>query len=503
MGRASDETQKRTAERRAARAKAEAEAAKLPPKKGIFDLSDVTEAIAKEARDKIAKSKKDAEDAKAKKQADAAGSQEAIKILEKYLPVNLPDKSKAGYEIARSAIEKALRDPQAQKNPAAKKYLNGLSEGTLHTYNTYSDAIGKIYNGYDATRAAAAQKALNYKGEGKGPLVKPSFDYVGTLPKPKLSVGDDQAARMKPPVKGGGTGRIGGGKGGLKAPVLAPPESPTASVARVNKLGVAPPVAPVAKAEPQTPEDLSKAAPSINNIDEDRNWFDQQGFGIGDVFDLAKFGMGAYGASRPVAQDHISPQWNNYMNRMEYLSNMGLTPEERSRAAGEMDRGYAYDVGNINNFAGGNAGVALSNLGRAAGTYQNAQAGLAVQDAAMNRQNMANYGNALTQDNAMRRQLFLDKYNQQMQTKQSAALMASESLNNFINRRQYEKTYGAGSRYDQLMQAQANDLNETADLKRIGREKFPTYAAGFGANPTTGVDPMSGINQSILNPSGQ
>lgn len=198
-----------------------------------------------------------------------------------------------------------------------------------------------------------------------------------------------------------------------------------------------------------------------------------------DIADLGKLAIGAYGATRPISSYSKPQNWTDYLNRVKELSYQGLTPEEISLATSSADRGYASDINNINNAAGGNASVVLGNYGRAAQSFYHNKANLATQDAIMHRQNLLNYGGAVGQDANMDRQIFLDKLSQEQENKKSGAALASDALYNLSNRAMYNKQYGEGSVYQNWLNAQIAESNAR---KQSLTDSHNKYVAGFGDN---------------------
>lgn len=170
-----------------------------------------------------------------------------------------------------------------------------------------------------------------------------------------------------------------------------------------------------------------------------------------DVYDVARLGIGLNGALKTVPQYSKSPAWNDYVNRAQQMSRQGFSPQEYSLANRNADQAYNGDVYSVNNLSGGNAGVALGNLGRAANSLYGAKAMLAARDAELQRQNFNQYGGILDQDNQQNRQIFEDKANQIMESKRAGAQLANDAIYNLKQNGQYAKNYGDNSLYSKYM----------------------------------------------------
>ena len=169
--------------------------------------------------------------------------------------------------------------------------------------------------------------------------------------------------------------------------------------------------------------------------------------------DVFKATLGLAGANKELPEFEIPSYFTDYQRRMQELSQQGLTAEELGTGMRNAERAYAYDVNNIERFSGGRPGVALSNLGRATTSYQDALGNINLADAQMRRQNLGQYGSVLGQRLNLDQGIFNTKYNEAMQSKMAGAQLAADALSQIDERQQYNKFYGDNSTYGKYMQS--------------------------------------------------
>ena len=174
--------------------------------------------------------------------------------------------------------------------------------------------------------------------------------------------------------------------------------------------------------------------------------------------DVFKAAMGLAGANEKLPEFKTPQYFTDYENKLREQSTQGLTDAEYAQSMRSADRGYAYDVNNISNFAGGRPGVALANLGRAANTLQDAYGNINVADAQMQRQNLQQYGGAVNTHLGLDQNAFNQKFNVAAQNKMAGAQLAADAFANISNRRDFNEAYGKGSAYakyqESLLQGQ-------------------------------------------------
>ncbi len=213
-----------------------------------------------------------------------------------------------------------------------------------------------------------------------------------------------------------------------------------------------------------------------------------------DIYDVGRLGIGLNGALTKVPTYSKSGAWNDYVNRARQMSRQGFSPEEYSLANRNADQAYNGDVYAINNLSGGNAGVALGNLGRAASSLYGSKAMLAARDAELQRQNFQNYGGILGQDNQQNRQIFEDKANQIMESKRAGAQLANDAIYNLKNRGEYNKAYGSKSLHNRYMTSLAEKQElENKNLKLSQQNFGESFAPKTVQTPTVAPPPIDYI----------
>lgn len=194
--------------------------------------------------------------------------------------------------------------------------------------------------------------------------------------------------------------------------------------------------------------------------------------------DVFKGVLGLYGASQKLPEFETPQYFTDYERKLKELSTQGLTDAEMATAKRDLDRTYAYDVNNIERFAGGRSGVALANLGRATNTLQGNTNALNVADAQMQRQNLAQYGGVVGTHLGLDQSAFNQKYQLAAQNKMAGAQLAADAFSNIQSRADYNQAYGKGSVYDKyqtsLLQGQ-NYLNDIYKYQTENPVPLPEY----------------------------
>jgi len=203
----------------------------------------------------------------------------------------------------------------------------------------------------------------------------------------------------------------------------------------------------------------------------------------GYITDAARGIMGTIGASEKIPVYERGKMFQTSMDELTQRRNMGLTDTEKDFARQMAERGYGYDVKNIGKFAGGSAGVALGNLGRATSQLQDQYGQIVVRDEAVRRQNRADFNRGALSDEQVNRQIFEDDLNQKMMTKQAGAALVQDSIKNIKDRAQYERAYGKGSQMYEYMKTLDKDMQksmsdqERAEADRVAEMKKTTERA--------------------------
>lgn len=202
----------------------------------------------------------------------------------------------------------------------------------------------------------------------------------------------------------------------------------------------------------------------------------------GNAFDVVRFGMGMQGANTEVPEFQKSDDWLNYFGKVRAMSNQGLGAEEQAIYNDNADRAYAYDVENIYNLAGGNAGLALGNLGRANMNRYRSGVNMAAMDRQARMQNLSNYGQATGTDLNIDRMIFGDQYQQAALTKQAGAQLMNDAYGNIQNRFITDRFYGPNSEHAKLQGLQLDQQEEITDIAKAYRDyvKQNGFQSGYG-----------------------
>lgn len=211
-------------------------------------------------------------------------------------------------------------------------------------------------------------------------------------------------------------------------------------------------------------ETVEEFTPDLSMLDNQNA--DRYGNLISMASDLGAGWMGLKGAMQEIPTYEKGEMFKAYTDEAYRQRNMGLTPEEMGLRKQLAERGFGYDVKNIRRLSGGSAGVALGNLGRAAGTLQNRYAQIGAEDSAVRRMNQQRFDRAASADETFNRRKFEDDFNVAMRNKEMGAQLVRDKMKNMQERSQYEKQYGKGSVYDALSREMlANKQANTHALK--------------------------------------
>jgi hypothetical protein len=204
--------------------------------------------------------------------------------------------------------------------------------------------------------------------------------------------------------------------------------------------------------------DIKKQLDDTETVEEftpDLSMLDQQNTNrytnlISMAGDLGAGIMGLKGAMEEIPVYEKGKMFQEYTDEAYRQRNMGLSPEEMGLRKQLAERGFGYDVKNIRRLAGGSAGVALGNLGRAAGTLQTRYGQIAAEDSAVRRMNQQRFDRAAGADETFNRRKFEDSFKVAMLNKEMGAQLVRDKMKNMHERQMFEKQYGKGSMYDAL-----------------------------------------------------
>ena len=215
---------------------------------------------------------------------------------------------------------------------------------------------------------------------------------------------------------------------------------------------------------------------------------------LGYAGDALKLGLGMSAATKKLPEWTISDNWNEYMGKLKFMSNMGLSPEQKAQYLDTADRTYQYDLSNIYNLSNGNAGTVLGNIGRANMSRYRSGVDLAIADKNAELANNAVYGNWLGRDEQYRKSIFDENRNGLLMTKQAGMQLASDALANMENRADYNKFYGKGSQVEKLQNLQLEEQQTKNDILKAQKDNasnpefWKTYNSGKSAETNYGTN---------------
>jgi hypothetical protein len=225
-------------------------------------------------------------------------------------------------------------------------------------------------------------------------------------------------------------------------------------------------------------DEIDSQLTDLGNVEEftpdlsmlDNNNANRYGNLISMAGDLGAGIMGLKGAMEEVPVYEKGEMFNAYTDEAYRQRNMGLTGEEMGLRKQLAERGFGYDVKNIRRFAGGSAGVALGNLGRAAGTLQTRYGQIAAEDSAVRRMNQQRFDRAALSDENFNRQKFQDSFKVAMLNKEMGAQLVRDKMKNMNERQMFEKQYGKGSMYDALSREMLISKQENTHALRMAKK---------------------------------
>lgn len=217
---------------------------------------------------------------------------------------------------------------------------------------------------------------------------------------------------------------------------------------------------------------LNAQIEALNKPTEKKEYQEPERLGFRDhLLDIGRGVLGLKGALEDVPVYERGDMWQTAASEMTARRDMGLSPDEIAFRKNMAERGYGYDVKNIRRLAGGSAGVALGNLGRATGQLYDQYDQLAAADEATRRMNRQQFYQGAAQDESINRQIFEDELQQKMMTKQAGAGLLNDALKNIQDRQQFEKAYGPDSQYYKYKQAQIEDAEMRTEGMRQANEE--------------------------------
>jgi hypothetical protein len=419
--------------------------------------------------------------------------------------------------IAKEQKDKDLRDVTASSDEAIRKIKNALEgeKRTPKTYGWFEDkviafenmlspgAIGNIYpieqegNKLIGTSYSEKQNLLNlFDGN-----IIPAFNAISkrnqslnvtsgsNLPKDETDYTNNQLGPQAGTGMGTGVGtsqkqRTGVGGGYSRSGFGYTPDikendfAPTTDF--VNDLGNTAAKGPdgtvvmkerTMKDVQRDIADIDSAIGKINQPIEEVGAYApdlEPGSNIGGfIGDAGRALIGIRGAMEEVPEYQTGEMYNLAMDEMTARRDLGMSDEEIAFSRNLAERGYGYDVKNVRRLAGGSAGVALGNLGRAQGQLYDQYANIAAADQRVRRANRDQFYRGAMADENINRQKFQDEFQQAVMNKQSGAMLVNDALSNMEDRMQFNKAYGKGSPYYEMMKS----TWQSSEQERINKEE--------------------------------
>lgn len=187
-------------------------------------------------------------------------------------------------------------------------------------------------------------------------------------------------------------------------------------------------------------------------------------------YDLSRFITGLKAAETELPTFSKPARFEDFMDRLEQQSYRGLSAPEMTALQTGADRAYAYDVANVYNLSGGNAGAALGNLGRAAAGRYRQDLTIAAMDRAARDRNLQLYGSYLPMDVNLDRTIFTDAFTNAMRTKQAGAQAMQAGYTNAMERALTNQFYGRGSQNQLLLDEQLALMKENKELAQAQKD---------------------------------
>jgi len=189
-----------------------------------------------------------------------------------------------------------------------------------------------------------------------------------------------------------------------------------------------------------------------------------------NLIDAGRGVVGMIGAMKDVPEYQRGEMFQQAMDEATRMRDMGLSADELAYRERQQEEAYGYDIKNIRRLAGGSAGVALGNLGRAQQQLYGAKSQTAAIDEATRRQNRMNFQQMSLRDEAVNRQIFQDKLRQVEMDKQAGAGLVADALANIKERADFNRQYGKGSIYYQYAKDRSKDIQQQQFYREQGQK---------------------------------
>lgn len=216
------------------------------------------------------------------------------------------------------------------------------------------------------------------------------------------------------------------------------------------------------------------------------NVLTQAALDTGNIIDIVRGTIGLKGAMEELPEYERPDAWKEHLSNVEILSQEGLSPEEEGLFEQDVANQYATESEQIRGISGGRAGVALSNIGQASRRAMSSRRRLMGLDEQVQRQYTSELSGLLSRDLGIDYNNFGREFNVAAQNKMSAAQLANQSIQSLIDRREYERTYGEGSEYEKLMEAQREELELSNEYMKASMDWMANNMESYDSLPTGG-----------------
>lgn len=191
--------------------------------------------------------------------------------------------------------------------------------------------------------------------------------------------------------------------------------------------------------------------------------------GTDKVLELTGMYAAYKSAATPTPEQRKSDAWMDNMARMKDRTQLGLDNATKTLYQRNAERTYAYDVKNIGRTATSGQ-AALGALGAASARKYDADLTMAAKDAMVRDANQAAYTSALAVDENMTQEMWKrNVYDEASRKRELKSSLIGKAVTNMRDDLMYDKQYGEGSMYDQLMKESLEEKKNTNEALRIAK----------------------------------
>lgn len=191
--------------------------------------------------------------------------------------------------------------------------------------------------------------------------------------------------------------------------------------------------------------------------------------GTDKVLELTGMYAAYKSATTPMPEQRKSEAWTDNMARMKDRTQLGLDNATKTLYQRNAERTYAYDVKNIGRTATSGQ-AALGALGSASARKYDADLTMAAKDAMVRDANQAAYTSALAVDENMTQDMWKrNVYDEAARKRDLKSGLIGKAVSNMRDDLMYDKQYGDGSMYDQLMKETLDEKKSTNEALKIAK----------------------------------